>query len=70
MRFFERFPIDAGKSYMEVKAFCESELPQDAELYNHFHALIVRNGKEHCKKSMDCSGCPLAGLCEKRTCAG
>lgn len=67
MRFFRRFPIDAGKTYMEVKNYCEAELPQDAELYNHFHALIVLNAKEHCKKKTDCIGCPLVELCEKKS---
>ncbi|NLZ69982.1 MAG: endonuclease III domain-containing protein [Clostridiaceae bacterium] len=65
MRFFGRYPIKAGKSYMEVKSFCEAGLPRDAALYNHFHALIVQNGKEHCKKKMNCAGCPLEQLCEK-----
>lgn len=65
MRFFRRFPIDAGKTYMEVKNFCEAELPQEVELYSLFHALIVHNCKEHCKKKMACTGCPLEELCEK-----
>lgn len=65
MRFFKRFPVDAGKTYMEVKNFCEAELPRDTKLYSHFHALIVQNGKEYCKKKMDCAGCPLEELCEK-----
>ena len=65
MRLFRRFPIDAGNNYMEIKNFCEAKLPRDARLYNRFHALIVRNGKEHCKKKMDCMGCPLEKYCEK-----
>jgi endonuclease-3 related protein len=65
MRLFGRLPIEAGRTYTEVKNFCEGALPRDAELYNHFHALIVHNGKEHCKKKMDCTGCPLEGHCEK-----
>ncbi len=44
---------------MKVKRFCEDKLPHDVELYNHFHALIVQNGKEHCKKKPVCQGCPL-----------
>ncbi|MGI6333688.1 MAG: endonuclease III domain-containing protein [Saccharofermentanales bacterium] len=66
MRLFERFPVDAGKTYMEVKSFCETELPRDKEVYGHFHALIVHNGKEHCKKKMDCAGCPLKTSCKKK----
>ncbi len=65
MRLFGRFPLDAGKTYIEVKNFCERELPQDAEVYKHFHALIVQNGKDHCKKKMACAGCPLEGECGK-----
>ena len=66
MRLFRRYPIDAGQTYMEVKCFCEDALPPDAALYKHFHALIVQNGKEHCKKNRDCAGCPLEELCGKR----
>lgn len=65
MRFFGRFPIDAGEKYMEVKHFCEEALPKDVVVYRHFHALMVQNGKEHCKKKMDCDGCPLEELCGK-----
>jgi endonuclease-3 related protein len=65
MRLFRRFPIDAGKTYLKVKSFCEAELPRDAKVYNHFHALIVHNGKAHCKKKMNCTGCPLEGLCSR-----
>jgi endonuclease-3 related protein len=66
LRLFSRIPIETGKTYMEVKKFCEDRLPRDAELYNHFHALIVQNGKEYCKKKPDCQGCPLDGVCKKR----
>lgn len=66
LRLFSRIPLDAGKSYIEVKKFCEDGLPHDAELYNHFHALIVQNGKEYCRKKPDCQGCPLYGLCERK----
>ena len=35
-------------------------LPADTRLYNEYHALIVRVGKEHCrKKSPLCNACPL-----------
>ncbi len=50
---------------MAVKAYFEGNLPQDAEIYNHFHALIVVNAKEHCKKKPLCKGCPLGKLCGK-----
>lgn len=51
---------------MEIKRFCERNLPEDAVLYNHFHALIVENAKTHCRKIPRCIACPLEHLCAKR----
>jgi endonuclease-3 related protein len=63
MRLLSRLPIDAGRSYEEVKAYFERELPRDVEMYNNFHALIVVNAKEHCRKKPVCANCPLSGMC-------
>lgn len=53
---------DAG--YDDVKGFFEERLPRDAALYNEYHALIVRLGKERCRKTRPlCRGCPLSDLC-------
>lgn len=46
-------------AYDEVKALFEDNLPEDAQLFNEYHALIVRLGKEFCKKTPLCPGCPL-----------
>jgi endonuclease III related protein len=52
---------DAG--YHEIKEFCESSLPADAALYNEYHALLVRVGKEHCRRAAPrCESCPLADM--------
>ena len=41
----------------------ESNLTPDAPLYNEFHALIVRTGKEYCRtRNPRCSECPLQSL--------
>ena len=64
MRLCERIPINAGKGYEAVKAYFESAIPRDAKIYNNYHALIVINGKNHCRKKPVCSGCPLGGLCQ------
>ncbi len=38
-------------------------LEEDAALFNEYHALIVRVGKEFCRKSAPrCEACPLAGF--------
>lgn len=66
MRLFKRYPLDAGATYGQVKKYIESQIPIDARIYNRFHALIVQNGKDHCKKKALCEGCPLETSCQKR----
>lgn len=51
--------INAESSYEDVKEYFQGALPEDMDLYNEFHALIVRVGKEHCKPRPRCAGCPL-----------
>jgi len=48
--------------YYQLKDHFESGLPEDVRLYNEYHALLVRVGKEHCRKRPLCRGCPLEGL--------
>lgn len=64
MRLCQRYPIQAGTKYEEVKSYFERHLPQEAEIYNTFHALIVIHAKEHCRKKPICTGCPVAGSCD------
>lgn len=45
--------------YEEIREYFEGGLDKDASLFNEFHALLVRLGKEHCKPKPLCSGCPL-----------
>lgn len=46
-------------SYDSVAKLFTSCLPADAQLFNEYHALIVRLGKEHCNSKPQCKGCPL-----------
>ena len=49
--------------YHEIKDYFESTLPADAKLYNEYHALLVRVGKDYCRRTAPkCDECPLAGL--------
>lgn len=49
--------------YDEIKDYFESSLPADAALYNEYHALLVRLGKDFCRKSAPkCEACPLIDL--------
>ena len=60
-RIFARHNIVADEDgYYELQEYFMLSLPEDIELYNEYHALIVRLGKEFCKKSKPlCSRCPL-----------
>ncbi len=60
-RIFVRHNIVADEDgYYELQEYFMLSLPEDIELYNEYHALIVRLGKEFCKKSKPlCSRCPL-----------
>jgi endonuclease-3 related protein len=52
---------DAG--YHEIQELFTTRLPEDVSLYNESHALLVRLGKELCKKGKPlCERCPLAGF--------
>jgi endonuclease-3 related protein len=51
--------IDDRAGYTRIQELCTSALPRRRSLYNEYHALLVRVGKEHCRKSPICTGCPL-----------
>lgn len=54
---------DDDGSYGEYQALFMQNLPRDPNLYNEYHALLVRHGKETCRKQPLCSVCPLLELC-------
>jgi endonuclease III related protein len=45
--------------YAAVQALLMTHLPHDPALFNEFHALLVRVGKERCRTRPRCEGCPL-----------
>lgn len=49
-------------SYSEVQRCFMDALPQDIDLYNEFHALIVVHCKGTCRKKPLCEGCCLLSL--------
>lgn len=52
--------IDEKADYEEVKALFMSHLPKDVQLFNEYHALIVRTGKDFCRtREPRCDECPL-----------
>ncbi|SHJ35119.1 DNA-3-methyladenine glycosylase III [Malonomonas rubra DSM 5091] len=63
-RLFSRLGVLHGKEkYAEIRDFFMANLPENSELYNEFHALIVMQCKEHCRKKPLCETCPLADDC-------
>lgn len=55
--------ISFDANYEQIKESMEDGLAQDVAMYNEYHALLVRVGKECCRKSKPlCNGCPLADL--------
>ena len=60
-RIFGRHGLIAPKDgYHDVQRLFMENLPSDPVLFNEYHALIVRLGKERCRKTDPrCSGCPL-----------
>jgi len=48
--------------YHQLQSQLLAELPRDAALFNELHALIVRTGHEHCRRTPKCDGCPLKRL--------
>jgi len=60
-RIFSRhgyFASDLG--YEHIRRLFEESLPPDAKLYNEYHALIVRLGKDFCRTVPKCELCPLS----------
>lgn len=54
--------IEPGADYDALKTFFESQVEQSVPLFNEYHALIVRVGKEFCKPTPKCENCPLQSM--------
>ncbi len=52
-------------NYEKLKNFFEKNMPEDIQIYNEFHALIVKLGKDYCKAKPLCINCPLKKICKK-----
>ncbi|MEN8198494.1 MAG: endonuclease III domain-containing protein [Thermodesulfobacteriota bacterium] len=66
-RVFSRHQLVAEESdYHSLQQDFMDSLPEDVQLFNEYHGLIVAVAKEFCKKSKPrCSECPLQGVEER-----
>lgn len=65
IRIFQRLGLIGERAtYRQVQSIFMNHLPPDVPTYNEYHALLVRLGKEVCRKREPlCGACPLLGLC-------
>ena len=54
--------IEPDADYEQLRELFQSNLPLDSQLFNEYHALLVKVGKEFCKPKAKCTGCPLEKL--------
>jgi endonuclease-3 related protein len=66
-RFLSRHGLCNEKaSYNDLAQLFTNHLPNNAQLFNEYHALIVQLGKNHCKTKPKCTGCPLEKITLKK----
>ena len=63
-RIFTRLGLrPTSSSYLAWQQYFMQSLPWEAPLFNEYHALLVRHGKELCRPHPNCAPCPLLDLC-------
>lgn len=55
--------LTGAEGYRDIQRLFEDHLPRELALYNEYHALIVRLGKDHCRPKPRCADCPLNSIC-------
>lgn len=53
----------SSDNYSAFQEIFMDNLPADEKLFNEYHALLVRHGKEVCRKTPLCDNCCLRQLC-------
>ncbi len=55
--------LSEESGYTEFQQYFMHNLPGEVKLFNEYHALLVRLGKEACWKKPDCTNCCLSDIC-------
>ena len=65
-RLFERLgDLQGNEKYEEIRAWFMTQLPEDSDLFNEYHALIVEHCKRLCRKRPRCGDCCLNDICSE-----
>ena len=65
-RIFSRLGAVSGEEgYEELRRGFEKALKPDVALYNEYHALIVKHGKDICRSRPRCDQCCLSRVCQE-----
>jgi endonuclease-3 related protein len=54
--------IEENWNYAEIQQLFRESLPRSVKIYNEYHALLVKIGKEFCRKIPKCSICPVRNI--------
>ena len=54
---------DGANSYADYRRLFHDVLPTDAHIFNEYHALLVRHGKDVCRPTPHCEECCLREIC-------
>jgi endonuclease III related protein len=69
-RIMDRLGLHAGKtSYAALQSLFMGNLPQEEKIFNEYHALLVRLGKEACRRQPFCHDCCLQSICKYESAA-
>ncbi len=66
VRILERLglvPAGGKSGYGDFQRLFHEQLPEDAALFNEYHALLDRHAGESCRKTPVCAGCCLLEVC-------
>lgn len=56
--------VEGNFHYERLRSLFMDNLPHEVELFNEYHALIVRHGARVCQKTPECQACGLQSVCK------
>jgi endonuclease-3 related protein len=62
--------LDYRRSYEDFQGLFHASFKRDVKLYNEYHALFVKVGKDFCRPRPLCPECPLDFLMDEHVCHG